>query len=59
MMTDTTGLPTVGDAITALSAHDPATPLRVATQPGSPTQHHLVRVGYLPAFAGDALGWPR
>jgi hypothetical protein len=53
-MTDTTGLATVGDAIAALSAYDPTTPLRVATQPGYPMQHLLAQVVCTPDDAeGD------
>ncbi|MGW5054818.1 hypothetical protein [Actinokineospora sp. NPDC004072] len=35
---------TVGDLIAALSGYDPATPLRVAAQPGYPMEHLLARV---------------
>ncbi|MFI9811543.1 hypothetical protein [Saccharothrix variisporea] len=37
-------LSTVGEAIAALSAYDPTTPLRIATQPGYPVQHLLAHV---------------
>ncbi|ROP37315.1 hypothetical protein [Saccharothrix texasensis] len=53
-MTDTTRLTTVGDAIAALSAYDPNTPLRVAVQPGYPMHHLLARVVCTPDDAeGD------
>ncbi|EWC64546.1 hypothetical protein UO65_0153 [Actinokineospora spheciospongiae] len=42
-MTDTAAM-TVGDLIAALSVHDPAAPVRFATQPGHPMEHVLDRV---------------
>ncbi|WP_033440869.1 hypothetical protein [Saccharothrix sp. NRRL B-16314] len=53
-MTYTAGFATVDDAIAALSAYDPATPLRIATQPGYPMQHLLAQVVRTPDDAeGD------
>ncbi|WP_433270724.1 hypothetical protein ACQPZF_10615 [Actinosynnema sp. CS-041913] len=46
-----TRLVTVGDAIAALSAYDPTTLLRVATQPGFPMEHFLARVVCSPVDA--------
>lgn len=47
-------LATVGDVIAALSTYDPTTPLRIATQPNYPMEHHLARVAYTPDDAeGD------
>jgi hypothetical protein len=47
-------LVTVGDAIAALSVHDPTTSLRIATQPGYPMAHHLAQVVSTPDDAeGD------
>ncbi|MFD7655368.1 hypothetical protein ACFV4N_15465 [Actinosynnema sp. NPDC059797] len=43
-MNDTTAFATVGEAIAALSAHDPTTPPRIATQPDYPLEHLLARV---------------
>ena len=45
---------TVGDLIAALSGYDPATPLRVAAQPGYPMEHLLARVVCTP---DDAESW--
>ncbi|GGS59727.1 hypothetical protein [Actinokineospora fastidiosa] len=45
---------TVGDLIAALSGYDPATPLRIAAQPGYPMEHHLARVVRTP---DDAQSW--
>jgi hypothetical protein len=42
-MTDTRPA-TVGDLIAAPSGYDPATPLRIAAQPGYPMEHLLARV---------------
>ncbi|MEV8438805.1 hypothetical protein AB0425_15635 [Actinosynnema sp. NPDC051121] len=43
-MADATRLDIAGDAIAALSAYDPTTPLRVPAQSGYPLQHVLARV---------------
>jgi hypothetical protein len=52
-----TRLATVGDAIAALSAYDPATPLRIAVQPGYPMEHHLAQVVCTPDDA-EGTGTP-
>jgi hypothetical protein len=51
-MTDNS-LATVGDAIAALSAYDPTTPLRIATQPCYPIEHLLARVVCTPNDAAE------
>jgi hypothetical protein len=51
-------LATVGDAIAALSAYDPATPLRIASQPAYPMEHHLARVVCTPTDAEGDGTWP-
>ncbi|WP_158851193.1 hypothetical protein [Saccharothrix deserti] len=52
-MTDTP-IATVGDLIAALTAYDPTTPVRLATQPGYPMEHALGRVVCTPDDAeGD------
>jgi hypothetical protein len=52
-----TRLATVGDVIAALSTHDPATPIRLATQPGYPMHHLLAQVVRTPDDA-DGDGTP-
>jgi hypothetical protein len=54
-MTDTT-IATVGDLIAALHRYDPATPVRLATQPGYPMEHALGQVVCTPDDAeGDGI----
>ncbi|MFC3450775.1 hypothetical protein [Amycolatopsis speibonae] len=54
-MTDTT-IATVGELIAALDHYDPASPLRLATQPGYPLENLLARVACTPGNAdGDSL----
>lgn len=49
-------LETVGDLLAALDSYDPATPLRCATRPGFPMDHHApARVACTPS---DADGTP-
>ncbi|MDT8916054.1 hypothetical protein [Amycolatopsis sp. PS_44_ISF1] len=45
---------TVGDLIAALFGYDPATPLRIAAQPGYPMEHLVARVVHTP---DDAESW--
>ncbi|GLY71385.1 hypothetical protein [Amycolatopsis taiwanensis] len=44
---------TVGDLIAALTTYDPATPIRVATQPNYPMEHTL---GHVVCTPNDAEG---
>ena len=53
-MTDT-DIATVGDLIAALHQYDPATPVRLATQPGYPLENLLARVACTPDDAEYAL----
>ncbi len=53
-MTDTT-IATVGELIAALDRYDPATAVRLATQPDYPLEHLLARVACTPGRAdGDS-----
>ncbi|WP_414944874.1 hypothetical protein [Amycolatopsis sp. cmx-11-32] len=46
-MTDTT-IATVGELIAALDRYDPATPVRLATEPHSPLENLLARIACTP-----------
>ncbi|OKJ95629.1 hypothetical protein [Amycolatopsis sp. CB00013] len=55
-MTDTT-IATMGELIAALDHYDPATPVRLATQPTYPLEHLLGRVACTPDRADQPLVW--